>query len=137
MQDFNGKAFSVGVFIVFNFVLFVLIATGQAFIFWSVQKNALKIGSTKDSRDLTIARRLISVAATDFLCWFPIGLFGLLVLAHIPVPSQVNVGLAIFVLPLNAALNPFIYTFNTLMEKKRKSSEAMLLLWLKSNANLL
>ena len=135
--DFEGKTFSVSVFIIFNFVLFVLIASGQAFIYWSVQKNALNTDSAKVSRDLTIARRLISVAVTDFLCWFPIGLCGLLALADIPIPGEANVALAIFVLPLNSALNPFMYTFNMLMEKRRKSREVMLQRWLASHSNLL
>ena len=131
-KDFEGKNYSFGIFIIFNFVLFMLIATGQAFIYWSVRKNALDTESTKISRDLTIARRLISVAVTDFLCWFPIGLCGLLALADIPIPGEVNVAFAIFVLPLNSALNPFTYTFNMLMEKRRKSREAVLLQWLES-----
>ena len=133
--DFEGKTFSISVFIIFNFILFVLIASGQAFIYWSVQKNALNTDSAKVS-PLTIARRLISVAVTDFLCWFPIGLCGLLALADIPIPGEVNVVLAIFVLPLNSALNPFMYTFNMLMEKRRKSREVMLHQWLE-NHNLL
>ena len=136
-QDFQGKIFSVSIFIVLNFVLFVLIVTGQMFIFWSVQKNALNTDSTKVSRDLTIARRLISVAVTDFLCWFPIGLCGLLALADVPIPGEVKAAFAIFVLPLNSALNPFIYTFNMLMEKRKKSREAMLLQWLETHFDLL
>ena len=136
-QNFKGKAFSVCVFIVFNFVIFVLIAAGQIFIYMSVQRNALSIDSSKASRDLTIARRLMSVAMTDFLCWFPIGLCGLLALADISIPSEVNVAFAIFVLPLNSALNPFMYTFNTLMEKRRKTREAMLLQWLEQHSNSL
>ena len=131
-HDFKGKAFSVSVFIVFSFALFLLISTGQAFIYWSVQMNALNACSTKVSRDLTIARRLISVAVTDFLCWFPIGLCGLLALADDPIPGEVNVAFAIFVLPLNSALNPFMYTFNMLMEKRRKAKESMLLRLLES-----
>ena len=136
-HNFKGKSFSLSVFIVFNFVMFVFIAAGQAFIYRSVQKNALSIDSAKASRDITIARRLISVAMTDFLCWFPIGLCGLLALADIPISREVNVALAIFVLPLNSALNPFMYTFNTLMEKRRRSRETMLLQWLESYSNSL
>ena len=136
-HDFSGKVYSLGVFIVFNFFLFVLIAAGQAFIYWSVQKNALVTDSSKLSRDVTIARRLISVAVTDFLCWFPIGLCGLLALANIPIPREMNVAFAIFVLPLNSALNPFMYTLNMLMEKRRKSREAMLLQWLESKPDFL
>ena len=134
-RNFEGKSFSISVYIVFNFVMFVLIAAGQAFIYWSIQKNALNIDSTKVSRDLTIARRLMSVAVTDFLCWFPVGLCGLLALAGIPIPNEVNVALAIFVLPLNSALNPFMYTFNTLIEKRRKARETLLLQWLLSYSN--
>ena len=136
-QLFKGKAFSIGVFIVFNFILFLLIATGQAFIYWSVQKNAMNTYSTRVSRDLTIARRLISVAVSNFLCWFPIGLCGLLALADISIPGEANVALAIFVLPLNSALNPFLYTFNVLREKRRKAKEAMLLQWLEKHSDLL
>ena len=135
-QTFRGKAFSSGVFIVFNCFLFVLIATGQAFIYWSIQKNAFNTDSAKASRDQTIARRLISVAVTDFLCWFPIGICGLLVLADIPIPGEVNVAFAIFALPLNSALNPFMYTFNMVMEKRRQSREALLLQWLESSSEL-
>jgi hypothetical protein len=34
---------------------------------------------------------------------------------------QLNVGVAIFVLPFNSALNPFLYTINILLEKWRKA----------------
>ena len=136
-QDFKGKIFSISIFIVLNFILFALIAMGQNFIYWSVQRNAFNTDSAKVSRDMTIARRLISVAVTDFLCWFPIGLCGLLALADIPISVEVNVALAIFVLPLNSALNPFMYTFNMLMEKRRKSRETKLLKWLDSNSDML
>ena len=136
-QDFKGKYFSVGVFIIFNFILFLLIAIGQVFIYWSVQKNSLNTDSTRVSRDLTIARRLISVAVTDFVSWFPIGFCGLLALADIPIPGEVNVALAIFVLPMNSALNPYMYTFNMLMEKRRKSREATLLRCLQTHADIL
>ena len=136
-QDFKGKTFSVSVFIVFNFALFLLISTGQAFIYWSVRKNALNTCSTKVSQDLTIAKRLISVAVTDFMCWFPICLCGLLALADIPISGEVNVAFAIFVLPLNSALNPFMYTYNMLVERRKKFKESMLLQLLESCPDLL
>eukprot|EP00745_Piridium_sociabile_P028640 TRINITY_DN46260_c0_g1_i11.p1 TRINITY_DN46260_c0_g1~~TRINITY_DN46260_c0_g1_i11.p1 ORF type:complete len:547 (-),score=50.09 TRINITY_DN46260_c0_g1_i11:136-1650(-) len=129
-QEFRGRVYSFGILIALNFVLFLLISAGQGFIYWSVQSNTLKSSSTKMSQDMTIARRLISVAVTDFMCWFPIGLCGFLSLAGTPIPGEVNVVLAIFVLPLNSAINPFMYTFNTLAEKRRKSKEATFLKWI-------
>eukprot|EP00745_Piridium_sociabile_P017415 TRINITY_DN26193_c0_g1_i4.p1 TRINITY_DN26193_c0_g1~~TRINITY_DN26193_c0_g1_i4.p1 ORF type:complete len:148 (-),score=11.75 TRINITY_DN26193_c0_g1_i4:96-539(-) len=135
-QDFKGRMYSFSVLIVFNFILFLLISAGQGFIYWSVQSNSLKANTTKVSRDMTIAQRLITVAVTDFMCWFPIGLCGMLALAGTPIPGEVNVALAVFVLPLNSAVNPFMYTFNTLAEKQRRSNEANLLRWLKSHAEV-
>ena len=83
-------------------------------------------------QDVTIARRLITVAVSDFLCWFPIGLLGLLASVKIPIPGEVNVAMAIFILPLNSALNPFLYTFNMLLEKRQKEKERYMLKYLES-----
>nr|KAG5685414.1 hypothetical protein BaRGS_008709 [Batillaria attramentaria]KAG5687833.1 hypothetical protein BaRGS_016941 [Batillaria attramentaria] len=82
--------------------------------------------SNQVSKDLTIARRLITVAVSDFLCWFPVGLLGLLAFSGIPVPSEANVAVAIFVLPFNSALNPFLYTLNMILERRRKAREERL-----------
>ena len=35
----------------------------------------------------------------------------------VPISGEVNVAVAIFVLPLNSALNPFLYTLNILKER--------------------
>ncbi|KAL8580965.1 hypothetical protein ACOMHN_017532 [Nucella lapillus] len=136
-QVFKGRVYSFSVLIVLNFITFVFVSVGQALIYWTIQNNALKTDSTKVSQDMTIARRLITIAVTDFLCWFPIGLCGLLALAGTPIPGEVNVVLAIFVLPLNSAINPFLYTLNTLAEKRRKTNEAQLMQWLESNSDFI
>nr|KAG5687741.1 hypothetical protein BaRGS_028403 [Batillaria attramentaria] len=106
---------------------FLLIAAGQAAIFRSVKANILTTDKNQKSKDIIIARRLISVAVSDFLCWFPIGLLGVLASAGVPIPGEVNVVMAIFVLPVNSALNPFLYTFNFVMEKRREKHEKKLL----------
>ncbi|XP_076436576.1 G-protein coupled receptor GRL101-like [Babylonia areolata] len=136
-QEFKGKVYSFSVLIVLNFALFLFISVGQALIFWSIQRSALKANTTKMSRDMTIAGRLISVAVTDFLCWFPIGICGMLALKGTPIPREVSVALAVFVLPLNSAVNPFMYTFNTLAEKRRKMNEDRLVKWLESHVDLI
>ena len=126
-EDFEGHSYSLGVLIIINFVLFMLIAIGQAVIYWSVQKNSMSSSRHAGSRDTVIVLRLTTVVMSDFLCWFPVGLLGLLASAGTPIPPAVNVGVAIFVLPINSALNPFLYTINTLMEKRRKRREVHLM----------
>ena len=126
-KEFAGRDYSFSVMIVLNFLLFLLIAVGQVSIYWSVRANRVSSSqTTQKSQDLTIARRLINIALTDFLCWFPIGVLGLLASGGTPIPGEVNVAMAILVLPLNSAVNPFLYTFNMIMERKRRYREERL-----------
>ena len=127
---FAGQHYAFSVMIVFNFILFMFIAIGQISIYLSVKVNIMTTDTTRKAQDMIIARRLITVVVSDFLCWFPIGLLGLLAAAGTPVSSEVNVALAIFVLPLNSALNPFLYTLNLLLETQRKAQELSLLKFL-------
>ena len=94
----------------------------QFFIFWSIHVNTMSSDqTTRQSHDRIIARRLLTVAMADFLCWFPIGLLGLLASSGTPIPGEVSVAMAIFVLPFNSALNPFLYTLNVVLEKRRRA----------------
>ena len=112
-SDFPGHSYAFGVMIVANFVLFVVIAAGQVFIYWSIRINAMSSSqTTRQSHDLIIARRLLTVAMSDFLCWFPIGLLGLLASSGTPISGEVNMVMAIFVLSFSSAQNPFLYTLN-------------------------
>jgi hypothetical protein len=134
--DFPRQPFSFAVIIVLNFVLFLCVSVGQVVIYWSVQANSMSTFTTSTTttttatstknKDVTIARRLITVAMTDFLCWFPISLLGLLAWRGVPIPSEVNVAMAVVVLPLNSALNPFLYTLNVIMERRRRAREERL-----------
>ncbi|XP_025099145.1 G-protein coupled receptor GRL101-like [Pomacea canaliculata] len=126
-KSFKGRAYSFGVMIVFNMVLFVFIAVGQVCIYWSVRMNSMDGSSTKKSKDIIIARRLATVVVSDFLCWFPVGMLSIMAAVGIPVPSEASVALVIFVLPLNSALNPFLYTFNLLLEKWNRAEEKRML----------
>nr|KAG5710561.1 hypothetical protein BaRGS_013207 [Batillaria attramentaria] len=123
-----GHDYAFGVIIVLNFVLFIVIGAGQASVYVAITTNAMTTTDTsRRSQEVMIARRLITIVMSDFLCWFPIGLLGLLAAQGTPIPGEVGVGVAIFVLPLNSALNPFLYTINVMLERRRKRQEAVLL----------
>ncbi|XP_025079752.1 relaxin receptor 1-like [Pomacea canaliculata] len=95
-----------------------------ASIYWSVHTNSMSAQNTLKSRkEVTIAKRLITVVMSDFLCWFPVGLTEILASNGIPISGEVNVGIAIFVLPINAAVNPFLYTINIYLELRRRRRE--------------
>nr|KAG5693992.1 hypothetical protein BaRGS_002290 [Batillaria attramentaria] len=127
-REFPGQSYSFAIIIVLNFTLFVVIAVGQLLIYWSIQTNEISSNdSTRTSKDHAIARRLITVVVSDFLCWFPIGALGLMAANGVPIPGEANVLIAVFVLPLNSALNPFLYTMNVILERRQKAKEESML----------
>ncbi|KAL8582680.1 hypothetical protein ACOMHN_050423 [Nucella lapillus] len=134
--DFPGHGYSFSVMIVCNLVLCVLIAAGQCLIFWSVRPSSLPDpgsdpkptgGQGARSKEAAIARRLLTIALSDFLCWFPIGLCGLLAARGVLIPGEVSVAMAIFILPLNSAINPLLYTLSVMLERQQRARERRLL----------
>ena len=123
-QQFPGQTYSFAVFVGLNFVLFMLIGAGQACIYRAIHNTPMAGRSQRHRQDAAIARRLFLIVFTDFCCWFPVGVMGLLAARGTPIPGEVNVVTAVFVLPLNSALNPFLYTLNAARERRAKRKEA-------------
>ncbi|XP_060587650.1 G-protein coupled receptor GRL101-like, partial [Ruditapes philippinarum] len=115
-----GWIYSVSIFVGLNFCTFILVAAGQISIFSELRRATSSMQKTQKSRkrDLKVARNLILVATTDFLCWFPIGVMGILALNGFPIPGDVYAWSAVFILPINSALNPFLYTVTAIIGKK-------------------
>ena len=67
---------------------------------------------------------------SDFLCWFPIGITGLLAANDARIPGEVNVAMAMTVMPLNSTINPFLYTLNIVLERRRRAREQRLQDWM-------
>ncbi|CAH1397967.1 unnamed protein product [Nezara viridula] len=69
----------------------------------------------KDRRasESSMAWRMTLLVATDAACWVPIIILGVVSLAGFTVPPQVFAWVAVFILPLNAAVNPVLYTLST------------------------
>ena len=73
----SGWEYSTAIFIGFNFVAFLLIAAGQCLIFREIRVTSnIRKASSNRRNDLVVARNLLLVVSTDFLCWFPIGVMG-------------------------------------------------------------
>lgn len=101
--------------IAFTFMLFAYIA-----IFIQVKRSEGKIRKTTLNRESSLAKKAIFIVITDFLCWMPVVVIGTLALtgAFYDPTKQVYVWIAIFVLPINSSINPFLYTFSTFNSPK-------------------
>ena len=72
-----GWEYGTAIFIIFNFVVFLIIAAGQLVIYKEVAIAVdAKIRTQRRSQDMAIARGLFLVVLSDFVCWFPIGVMG-------------------------------------------------------------
>ena len=116
-----GWEYAVSIFIILNFVSFMYILTAYTAMYLRVKGVAKQVRSTNMKRESKMARRMMLIVLTDFLCWMPIIVIGLLSLLgkfHDP-EKQAYVWIAVFVLPVNSALNPILYTFSTPRVKRK------------------
>ena len=110
-----GWEYSVAIFIAVNFASFMFIFFAYLVIFISRKKTSHASGLQNTDDGTALAKRLFSIILTDFCCWMPIILFGILSLAgKFDDPErEIYVWIAVFVLPINSAINPFLYTLTT------------------------
>ncbi|XP_070552113.1 uncharacterized protein [Ptychodera flava] len=53
------------------------------------------------------------IVLTDFCCWVPISVMGILALTDtVTIPNSVYAWSAVFILPVNSAVNPYLYTIS-------------------------
>ncbi|XP_053375484.1 G-protein coupled receptor GRL101-like [Mercenaria mercenaria] len=118
-----GWLYSILLFIGFNMFTFILIAVGQLLIYAEIKKQASLRKSLNSTRtnDLKVARNLLLLVTTDFMCWFPIGMMGVLALAGHTIPGEVYAWTAVIILPINSALNPFMYTLTAIYSRQKFS----------------
>nr|KAG5693628.1 hypothetical protein BaRGS_014648 [Batillaria attramentaria] len=126
-RQYPGQQYAFGIFIVLNFLLFLLIGAGQLLVYRAIQSSSMTSRTERRQQDMTIARRLFLVVFSDFCCWFPVGLLGMLAARGTPIPGEITVGAAIFVLPVNSALNPFLYTLKAMLDRRRKKQTEKLI----------
>ena len=107
-----GMLFSIVIFLVINLICFLIVAASYIYIFVVYKKSVSRFTiSHKNNREMTLALRMALLVITDFLCWMPIIVIGILVQAAvIDISPVVYVYIVVFVLPINSAVNPFLYT---------------------------
>ena len=115
--------------VAFLFVFGCYLAIG---IIVAVKMPSKNLQRKKDHRqELKMAARMAVIVLTDFCCWMPVIIMGILVQSETVEDTKIrnNYGwIVALVLPLNAALNPYLYTFATEMRnrKRQKATELAL-----------
>ncbi|XP_059140594.1 G-protein coupled receptor GRL101-like [Physella acuta] len=111
----NGLRYSFGAFLVLPGILLVLMTIGQLAIFRNISGDKMNDvintqNATKRKREITVAKNLSLVVMSNLLCWFPLFVFGLMATNGHDLSHELYSWLVVFVLPLNSAINPVLYT---------------------------
>ena len=127
----HGLVYFNGVIITLLFILHLMVAPTQTYIYWKTRTNFMAtLKPETGSSEASCARRVVPMVTTDCLCRISLGLLGLLVAEGSSVSSQGRVTVAVVVLPLTAALHPLLYTYGVLRERSQRARHERLLKYL-------
>ncbi|XP_030847307.1 G-protein coupled receptor GRL101 [Strongylocentrotus purpuratus] len=104
--------FSIAVFLGINLISFIVIFLSYIAIFFRVRYVRGQVGRKgKAANEIKMALKLLFIVGTDFFCWMPIIILGILIEANvITISSNVYAWLVVFILPINSSINPYLYT---------------------------
>lgn len=117
-----GMYYSIAIFIGLNLLCFLIVAFCYLQIFITVKRSSRKVGRHRErEEEVRMALKMAVLVLTDFCCWMPVIITGILVQADIIEISPVMYAwIVTFVLPINSSVNPFIYTIATVISDRRQ-----------------
>ncbi|ODM95884.1 Relaxin receptor 1 [Orchesella cincta] len=101
--------FTIDKKIIFFFLL--VITVSYSLLYYTVRKTQQKTPVFMTNKKL--ASRFFLMVITDVLCWAPIITMKAIVLYGYVLPKEIIGWTVIYILPLNSAVNPILYTFST------------------------
>ncbi|KAJ8034735.1 hypothetical protein HOLleu_21699 [Holothuria leucospilota] len=81
--------------------------------------------NANNAEELKMAAKMSIIVGTDLLCWVPIITAGILTDIGTKITIELYAWLVVVVMPINSALNPFIYTI-PLMKRKKKNEPSFI-----------
>ncbi|XP_047422951.1 relaxin receptor 1 isoform X2 [Sciurus carolinensis] len=114
-ENIGAQIYSVTIFLGINLVAFIIIVFSYGRMFYSVHQSTVTATEirTQVKKEMILAKRFFFIVFTDALCWIPIFVLKFLSLLQVEIPDTINSWVVIFILPINSALNPILYTLTT------------------------
>ena len=114
--------FTMVVFIGVNLVCFGLVAFFYVQIFVYVRKTGQRAGRKSDEKqEIRRAMKMSVIVLTDFCTWVPLLVVCILAQSNVIKVNPLTYAWTVaFILPINSAINPFLYTLIMLIEEKNK-----------------
>ncbi|XP_072040393.1 G-protein coupled receptor GRL101-like [Amphiura filiformis] len=118
----SGLYFSSAIFLGLNCICYLAILACYIEVVRVVYKSSKRAGLNKEMKEqMRLTFKVAAIVATDFACWFPVIVLGILVQARVlTLPPSVYAWCVTFVLPINSAINPYLYTIAAIISFRRK-----------------
>lgn len=115
-----GMFFSSAIFLGLNPLCFLIMLACYADIVRIVRKAFRQSRHHGMRQQLRTTVKVAAIVATDFCCWFPIIITGILVqTGSVSVTPTAYAWIVTLVMPINSALNPYLYTLATILSNQR------------------
>ena len=122
-----GLFYSIALFLGLNLFCFIIVALCYFGIFFIFKRSQQQVGKSNLNQQLNLAIRMGLIVLTDFSCWMPIVVIGILVQSSaLTIPPVVYVYIVVFVLPINSAANPFLYSVATIISNYKSKKQKQL-----------
>ena len=107
----KSAIFSIIIFLGLNSAICVLILIEYVVIFVSITRTSRNARSFNIKKEIKMALRMFAVVIPNLLCWIPIVFLGILSqIEYVTLGLDIYVWAVVFILPINASLNPILYT---------------------------
>ncbi|XP_072017535.1 G-protein coupled receptor GRL101-like [Amphiura filiformis] len=117
--------YSIAIFLGINLVCFLTIFVCYAAMFISVKTSSKKVQRNQSERDdIKIAIKMAAIVGTDFICWMPVIIMGILSQTRaVVIPLEMYTWSVVFILPINSSLNPYLYTIASRIADMRNNKK--------------
>nr|XP_054754176.1 relaxin receptor 1-like [Lytechinus pictus] len=109
----KGWEYSAFVFLGINTTAFIVIVVSYTGMFVSIRRTRRAAAQCGMKGDMAYAKRFFFIILTDSLCWLPIAILKVVSLCDFVISETLYGWIVVFVLPINSALNPILYTIST------------------------
>ena len=115
-----GMFFSIAIFLGLNLLCFLIMLFCYIDIIRLVHNAFVQKRQLNIQQQIRTTAKVAAIIVTDFICWFPIIVTGILVqVGLVTVSASIFAWTVTFILPINSALNPFLYTLATVLSNKQ------------------
>ncbi|XP_072017296.1 G-protein coupled receptor GRL101-like [Amphiura filiformis] len=118
--------YSIAIFLGINLVCFLGIFVCYVVMFIAVKMSRKEVQQNNSQRDdIRIAIKMGAIVGTDFICWMPVIIMGILSQTGAAViPLEMYTWSVVFILPINSSLNPYLYTIASRIADMRQNKQA-------------